>query len=97
MPFKKIKARVKNCRGSGDEFVLAQFEENFEAWQSTVDGLSKTEKDNLADAFNSVCDGIGDALLDDKDIFVMAKADLSADQTKQFCALLTREYFELEE
>ena len=44
MPFKKIKARVKNCRGSGDEFVIGQFEDNFDMWQSQVDGLSDAEK-----------------------------------------------------
>ena len=97
MPFKKIKARAKNCRGAGDEFVIAQFEENYSTWQGQVAGLSDAEKSEVGDAFNKIHEGLGDALLDDKEMFLMTKGDLNPDLTKKFCALLTSEYFELEE
>ena len=85
MPFKKIKARVKNCRGAGDEFVIAQFEENYDTWMGQVAGLDDGEKDEVSGAFNKIHDGLGDALLEEKEMFLMTKGDLGPDEIKSFC------------
>ena len=97
MGFKKIKARVKNCRGAGDEFVIEQFVENYDSWQETVNGLESADKDEMQAAFNKVSDGLGDALTEDKEMFLMTNSDLTNEQKSNFVKLLRAEYFDVEE
>ena len=97
MGFRKIKARVKNCRGEGEDFVLAQFEENYDTWQSSIDELNDADKGGLETAFNGVAEGLGSALVDSKETYLMEKSDLNSVQIKAFVTLLTSEYFELED
>ena len=97
MGFKKIKARVKNCRGAGPEFILKQFEENYESWEAGIGDLNDEEKQGIADAFNKVVEDLGDSLIDDKATFLCAKADLKTDDIKAFTDALCPEYFEVTE
>ena len=97
MGFRKIKARVKNCRGSGDDFVLAQFEDNYGDWQDTIKGLDDNEKEQVSNAFNAIEDGLGDSLLETKEVFLMTKSDLDPSKIHEFVVLLQGEYFEIQE
>ena len=97
MGFKKIKARVKNCRGAGPEFILKQFEENFDQWEEQIKDLDDDEKAELEEKFNTVVDDLGTALVDDKATFMMSRADLNNNQIKNFTDSLCPDYFEVEE
>merc|ERR1712084_104155 len=97
MGFKKIKARVKNCRGAGPEFILKQFEENYDQWEEQIKDLDAKEKEELEEKFNTVVEDLGTALVDDKATFMMQKADLNNGQIKTFTDALCPDYFEVED
>ena len=79
MGFKKIKARVKNCRGAGPEFILKQFEENYDQWEASIKDLEDGEREGLEEKFNGIIEDLGSAIIDDKPSFMMAKADMNTD------------------
>ena len=97
MGFKKIKARVKNCRGAGPEFILKQFEDNFDNWESGIGDLNDEEKQEIADKFNAIIEDFGDSLIEDKATFLCAKADLKSEDITKFTNALCPEYFEVTE
>ena len=78
--FKKIKARAKGSRG-GDapDFVITQFEENWEAWEANIQTLDDETKNDLISVFNEITEGLGDALVEDKGTFRMTLGDLNAE------------------
>ena len=79
--FRKIKARAKGSRG-GDapDFVIKQFEENWAAWEANIQTLDDETKNDLIKVFNEISDGLGDALVDTKECFLMTLGDLSAEE-----------------
>ena len=97
--FKKIKAKAKSSRGgAAADFIVKQFEEdeNIDAWYAGLDGMEQDEKDQVAEDLNECADGLGDAMIEDKAAFKMAKADLSASEMKDFAKKLLDKYFEIE-
>ena len=93
--FKKIKAKAKNCRGGGDDFIIKEFEENYKTWMEAIAGESNDNKQEVERVFNEVCDDLGTAMLGDEAEFKMIRADMTAGQVTEFCRALVPEYFEL--
>ena len=101
--FKKIKAKAKNSRGSGEDFIIEQFLENTEgSWFPMVKEMPGAEQDEHAAIFDNLdgCEDLelGQALFKNENdaAFKMAKADMSPEQIKAFCDKLCPEYFEAE-
>ena len=68
--FKKIKAKAKSSRGgAAPDFIIGQFLESYDDWESTIGGLDAAGKKEVVDHFNEKVDGLGDALEEDKDGF----------------------------
>ena len=75
--FKKIKAKAKNCRGGGDDFVLKEFEERFAAWEESIAEADEEQKEEIREKFEAIMDGLGEALLADEAEYKMVKADMT--------------------
>ena len=97
MGFKKVKARVKNCRGAGPEFILKQFEENYDQWEESIKELEDAEKADLQAKFDAIKDDLGAGLVEDKETFMMVKADMQTPDIKKFTDALCPDYFEVTE
>merc|ERR1719245_1626610 len=95
MQFKKVKVRVKTARGAGPDFVLKQFEESYDEWAASVAEMNDDDKQQLAEKFNEIVEDLGDAIIDDKDSFLVAKAELKNNQIKAFTDALCPEFFEV--
>ena len=95
--FKKIKAKAKNCRGGGNDLVLKQFEEHFSEWEKSMGEQEEECKEEIKNKFEGICEGLGEALLSDEAEYKMVKADMNANQIKEFCEALCPAYFELED
>ena len=59
--------------------------------------MSQEDKDSMAADFNKIEDGLGDALLEPKEVYLMSKGDLAPDKMHEFVVLMTGSYFELSE
>ena len=97
MQFKKVKVRVKTARGAGPDFILKQFEESYADWEASVAEMNDADKEELEAKFNEVVEDLGTSLIDDKDSFLMAKAELKGNQIKAFTEALCPEFFEVTE
>ena len=95
MQFKKVKVRVKTARGAGPDFILKQFEESYEEWEASIKEMTEDDKAELEEKFNAVVEDLGSALIDDKDSFLVAKAELKNNQIKAFTDALCPEFFEV--
>ena len=54
-------------------------------------------RNTFRDKFEKICEGLGEALLQDDSEFKMIKADMTTNQIMQFCEALCPKYFEVEE
>ena len=95
--FKKIKAKAKSSRGgAAPDFIVGQFLESYDDWESTIGGLDEPSKTEIVDHFNEKVDGLGDALTEDAETFKIFKADMDAGDMKTFAVALIPNYFEIE-
>ena len=68
----KIKVKINNGRGAGEQLydgVMQDFLGHYESIKEEFDGCSEEEKAEFVQALNDNCDGLGDAFIEDKDMF----------------------------